>query len=91
MKNCLELGENFEIPKETLESYWDTNMTPEEICLEMVDLWLDQGRASCSESNCDDPLSMRGLLWMQRKQAAKELEVSIKKKFAELREKDDVY
>ena len=88
VKNCIELGENFGIDRDTLERYRESDMSPEDICLEFVEIWLHQ--ATCTDSGCGlDDLSLGSLLYMQRKSAADELKASIKKRFAEIRREEE--
>ena len=46
MNTCLELGENFGVKQEVLESYRDSGKIPEEVCLELLDMWQKAGQVS---------------------------------------------
>ena len=85
---CIELGESFDIDRATLESYRQSDMTPEDMCLEFVDIWLHQ--ATCTEDGCGlEDLSLAGVLFLQRKRTAEELKAAIKQRFAEIRREEE--
>ena len=85
---CVELGESFDIDRATLQSYIETDMTPEDICLEFIDIWLHQ--ATCTGNDCGlDDLSLADALFLQQKRAAEELKASIRKQFAESRRNEE--
>ena len=82
MNTCMELGENFGIGQEVLEGYRESGKMPEEVCLELLDMWLKAGQVSSQEM---ESLSMAGLLGIQKELAAKEMRTDIRKRFADSR------
>ena len=80
MNTCLELGENFGVKQEVLDTYRDSGKMPEEVCLELLDMWQKAGQVSSQDI---ESLSMAGLLGIQKELAAKEMKADIRKRFAE--------
>jgi hypothetical protein len=74
MNTCLELGENFGVKQEVLESYRDSGKMPEEVCLELLDMWQKAGQVSSQDI---ENLSMAGILGIQKELAAKEMKADI--------------
>ena len=88
INTCVELGEKFNIDRATLEKYRESDMSPEDMCLEFVDIWLHE--ATCTEDGCGlENLSLAGALFLQRKHAAEELKASIKARFAEIKREEE--
>ena len=44
--HCTQLGTYLDIEKETLDSFSKSNKTPEEICGEILDIWMKRGESS---------------------------------------------
>ena len=79
LNTCIELGENYGIDQ---ERYREGDKMPEEVCLELLDMWLEAGRVSSEEKAS---LSLAGLLGIQREVAAREMKADIRKRFVESR------
>ncbi|CAI8032677.1 hypothetical protein GBAR_LOCUS18448, partial [Geodia barretti] len=75
MNTCLELGENFGVKQEVLDTYRDSGKMPEEVCLELLDMWQKAGQVSSQDI---ESLSMAGILGIQKELAAKEMKADIR-------------
>ena len=58
---------------------------PEEVCLELLDMWQKAGQVSSQDI---ENLSMAGILGIQKELAAKEMKGDIRKRFAESRKNE---